>query len=234
LTTLRDGSVVSENLKRLAGEAAVARVKDGMIVGLGTGSTVEYTIRRIAEVMRAEGWKILCVPTSLATEQLAQEVGLPLISLEEVEGVDVAIDGADEVDPKLNLIKGGGGAHFREKVVARSARSVVIVVDASKVVPVLGTRMAVPVEVHPFGWRQTKAALEGLWCTVTLRTTGQETVRTDNGNYILDCKFGPIPKPEKLEREINNVPGVLENGLFVGLADVVLVAGAEGVREMTV
>lgn len=204
-----------------------------MTVGLGTGSTVAYTIRKLGEVVRARRWKILGVATSLATERLAREVGLPLISLEEVEGVDVAIDGADEVDPKLNLIKGGGGAHFREKVVARSARSVVIVVDASKVVPVLGTRMAVPAEVHPFGWRQTKVALESLWCTAALRTVGEDPFRTDNGNYIVDCKFGAIPKPEKLEREINNVPGVLENGLFVGLADVVLVAGAEGVRTLT-
>ena len=224
---------MSEELKRLAGEAAVAHVKEGMTVGLGTGSTVAYTIRKLAEVVRDKGWKILTVATSLATERLAREVGLPLISLEEVEGVDVAIDGADEVDPQLNLIKGGGGAHFREKVVARSARSVVIVVDRSKVVPVLGTRMAVPVEVHPFGWRQTKLALETLWCTATIRTADRDPFRTDNGNYILDCKFGSIPKPEKLEREINNVPGVLENGLFVGLADLALVASAEGVREMT-
>jgi ribose 5-phosphate isomerase A len=224
---------VSEDLKRLAGESAVAYAKDGFTIGLGTGSTVEYTIRRLGEVVRSQGWKILCVATSLATERLAREVGLPLISLEEVEGVDVAIDGADEVDPQLNLIKGGGGAHFREKVVARSARSVVIVVDASKVVPLLGTKMAVPVEVHPFGWRQTKVALESLWCKVAIRTVDGEPFRTDNGNYILDCKFGPIPKPEKLEREINNVPGVLENGLFVGLADLVLVAGSEGVRTMT-
>ncbi len=228
---VRDG--VSEELKRMAGEASIARVEDGMTVGLGTGSTVSYAIRKLAEVVRERGWKILGVATSLATERLAREVGLRLISLEEVEGVDIAIDGADEVDPRLNMIKGGGGAHFREKVVARSARSVVIVVDASKVVSVLGTRMAVPVEVHPFGWRQTKQALETLWCTASIRNEGGEPFHTDNGNYILDCKFGAIPKPEKLERELNNVPGVLENGLFVGLADVVLVAGAEGVRTLT-
>lgn len=224
---------MSEDHKRMAGEAAVARVKDGMAVGLGTGSTVEYTIRKLADVVNAQHWKILCVATSIATERRAQELGLPLVTLEDVEGVDVAIDGADEVDPRLNLIKGGGGAHFREKVVARSARSVLIVVDASKLVPVLGTRMPVPVEVHPFGWRQTKVALESLWCTATLRLGAGDPFRTDNGNYILDCKFGAIPKPEKLEREINNVPGVLENGLFVGLADEVLVAGSDGLRTLT-
>lgn len=233
LVAVRVGMSVTEDLKRIAGEAAVARVKDGMAVGLGTGSTVEYTIRKLAEVVHARGWKILCIATSLATERRARELGLPLVSLEEVDGVDVAIDGADEVDPKLNLIKGGGGAHFREKVVARSARSVLVVVDASKLVPVLGTKMPVPVEVHPFGWRQTKQALESLWCTATLRLAGEDPLRTDNDNYILDCKFGAIPKPEKLEREINNVPGVLENGLFVGLADEVLVAGSDGLRTLT-
>ena len=224
---------MSDDWKRIAGEAAVAHVRDGMTVGLGTGSTVAHTIRKLAEVVHAQGWKILGVPTSVATERLARDLGIPLVTFEEVEGVDVAIDGADEVDPKLNLIKGGGGAHFREKVVARSARLVVIAVDASKVVTVLGTRMAVPVEVHPFGWRQTKTALERLWCTATIRNEGADPFRTDNGNFVIDCKFGAIPKPEKLEREINNVPGVLENGLFVGLADLVLVGGSEGVRTMT-
>lgn len=224
---------MSDEWKRIAGEAAVAHVQDGMTVGLGTGSTVSHTIRKLAEVVHARRWKILGVPTSVATERLAREVGIPLVSFEEVEGVDVAIDGADEVDAKLNLIKGGGGAHFREKVVARSARLVVIVVDASKVVPVLGSKMAVPVEVHPFGWRQTKVSLESLWCTAAIRNEGADPFRTDNGNFVIDCKFGSIPKPEKLEREINNVPGVLENGLFVGLADLVLVAGPEGVRTMT-
>jgi ribose 5-phosphate isomerase A len=224
---------VSEDLKRMAGEAALAYVKDGMTIGLGTGSTVAYTIRKLGEVVRENGWRILGVPTSAATETLATSVGIPLVALEDVEVIDLAIDGADEVDPKRNMIKGGGGAHFREKVVARSAAQVVIVVDESKLVPVLGTKASVPVEVHPFGWKQTKAALETLWCTAALRSVGGEPFRTDNGNYILDCRFGPIPKPDKLEREINNVPGVLENGLFVGLVDLVLAAGPAGVRSLT-
>ena len=217
----------------MAGEAAVSYVRDGMTVGLGTGTTVAHTIRKLAEVAGEHGWRILGVPTSAATAKLAKAIGIPLISLEDVDGLDLAIDGADEVDPELNLIKGGGGAHFREKVVARAAAKVVIVVDESKLVPALGTRAPVPVEVHPFGWKQTKAALEGLWCTATLRTAGDMPILTDNGNYLIDCKFGPIPKPGKLEREINNVPGVLENGLFVGLADVVLAAGPGGVRTLT-
>lgn len=224
---------MSEDLKRIAGEAALAHVRDGMTVGLGTGSTVAYAIRGLGALIKERGWRVLGVATSEMTSALARSAGIPLIPLEDVEGLDLAIDGADEVDPKLNLIKGGGGAHFREKVVARSAAEVVIVVDASKLVPVLGTKSPVPVEVHPFGWRQTLRALEGLWCTATLRTVEGQPFATDNGNLVIDCRFGPIPKPEKLEREINNVPGVLENGLFVGLADVVLAAGPDGVRTLT-
>lgn len=224
---------MSEDLKRLAGEAAVAYVNDGMTVGLGTGSTVAFAIRKLGEVARSRTWRVLGVPTSAGAAALAKSVGIPLVALEDVESIDVALDGADEVDPKLNLIKGGGGAHFREKVVARAASKVVIVVDESKLVPVLGTNAPVPVEVHPFGWKQTKTALEGLWCTAALRRAGDMPFLTDNGNYLIDCKFGAIPKPEKLEREINNIPGVLENGLFVGLVDVVLAAGPGGVRTLS-
>ena len=216
----------------MAGEAAIAYVQDGMTVGLGTGSTAAHAIRAVAAAMRDRGWRVRGVATSVATEQLAASLGIPLVTLEEVDAVDVAIDGADEVDRKRNLIKGAGGALFREKVVARAAAKVVIVVDESKLVDVLGTKALVPVEVHSFGWRVTKRLVEGLWCTATLRAPGGTPYRTDNGNLILDCRFGPIPKPEKLEREINNVPGVLENGLFVGLAPVVLAAGPEGVRTL--
>ena len=223
---------VPDSLKRLAGEAAVEEVKDGMTVGLGTGSTAAFAIRALGERVRTRGWRILGVATSTATEELAGSVGIPLVALDDLEAVDVAIDGADEVDPKLNLIKGAGGALFREKVVARAAAKVVIVVDASKLVPQLGTKAPVPVEVHPYGWRQTKKVLEELWCTATLRMAGNAPYRTDNGNLVLDCKFGPIPKPDKLEREINNVPGVLENGLFIGLANLVIVAGPDGVRRI--
>jgi len=226
-------AAVSEDPKRIAGEAAVAYVTDGMAVGLGTGTTVAHAIRRLGEVIRERGIHILGVPTSASSAKLAKAAGVPLVALEDVDRLDLAIDGADEVDPKLNLIKGGGGAHFREKVVARAAEKVVIVVDEEKIVPVLGTKSPVPVEVHPFGWKQTTAALEGLWCTATLRRVGDMPFLTDNGNYVIDCKFGPIPKPDKLEREINNLPGVLENGLFVGLADVVLVGGPGGLRTLT-
>jgi ribose 5-phosphate isomerase A len=225
---------VSEDRKRIAGEAALAHVGDGMTVGLGTGSTTAFFVRGLGDAVRKRGWRVRGVATSLATEALAREVGISLVALEDVDRVDVAVDGADEVDPKLDMIKGAGGALFREKVVARAAAKVVIVVDAAKLVPRLGTKAPVPVEVHPFGWRHTKLALEGLWCTAILRTTeGGIPFRTDNGNYVLDCTFGPIPKPDKLEREINNVPGVIENGLFVGLADIVLAAGPDGLRTLT-
>src|SRR2546427_4455176 len=137
-------SPVSEDLKQVAGEAALAYLRDGMTGGLGTGSTVAFTIRKLGEVVRERRWRILGVATSAQTAALAISVGVPLVALEDIEAVDVAVDGADEVDPKLNLIKGGGGAHFREKVVARTAAQVVIVVDASKLVSQLGTRMAVP------------------------------------------------------------------------------------------
>ena len=227
-------AAVSEDWKRLAGEAALAHVKDGMTVGLGTGSTAAHAIHALAAAVRDHGWRVRGVATSVATEQLAASLGIPLVTLEEAEAVDVAIDGADEVDPKRNLIKGAGGALFREKVVARAAAKLVIVVDVSKLVDVLGIKAPVPVEVHPFGWRGTKRLLEGLWCTAILRAPDGVPYRTDNGNLVLDCRFGPIPKPEKLEREINNVPGVLENGLFVGLADVVLVGGGGGLRTLTV
>ena len=226
-------AAVSEEWKRAAGEAAVGYVRDGMTVGLGTGSTTAHAIRALAATVQEKGWRVRGVATSVATERLADSLGLPLVALEDAEAVDVAIDGADEVDPKLNLIKGAGGALFREKVVARHAAKVVIVVDEGKLVPQLGTKFPVPVELHPFGWRHTKKLLEGLWCTATLRDAGGAPFRTDNGNYIVDCRFGPIAKPDKLEREINNVPGVLENGLFVGIAHLVLAAGPEGVRTLS-
>ena len=224
---------MGEDGKRRAGEAALAYVRDGMVVGLGTGTTAAHAIRVLAAVSQERGWRMRGIATSLATERLASSLGIPLVTLDDVDAVDLAIDGADEVDPKLNLIKGAGGALFREKVVAQAAAKVVIVVEEAKLVPVLGTRSPVPVEVHAFGWRQAKRRLEGLWCTAERRTTDGAPYRTDNGNYVLDCRFGPIPKPEKLEREINNVPGVLENGLFVGLTPVVLAAGPEGVRTLT-
>ena len=204
------------------------RVEEGSIVGLGTGSTAKYAILKLGD-MAQDGFGVRGVPTSIATANLAKEHGIPLTSLEEVPKIDLTIDGADEVDPHLDMIKGMGGALFREKLVAAASKKVAIAVDASKLVKKLGSRVPVPVEVHPFGWKVSKARLEALGGAPELRAAGGATVRTDNDNYLLDTRFKLIRDPGALEREINNVPGVLENGLFVGLASVVFVADAKGV-----
>jgi len=214
--------------KRAAAEAAVAFVKKGYVVGLGTGSTAKYAILKLGD-MAQDGFEVRGVPTSMATANLAKEHGIPLTSLEECPKIDLTIDGADEVDPHLDMIKGMGGALFREKLVAAASKTVAIAVDASKLVKKLGSRAPVPVEVHPFGWRISKARLEALGGAPELRTAGAATYRTDNDNYILDTQFKAIKSPADLEQSINNVPGVVENGLFVGVATVVFVADAKGV-----
>ncbi|TLZ57346.1 MAG: ribose-5-phosphate isomerase RpiA [Methanobacteriota archaeon] len=214
--------------KRAAAEAAVALVKKGYVVGLGTGSTAKYAILKLGD-MAQDGFEVRGVPTSMATANLAKEHGIPLTSLEECPKIDLTIDGADEVDPHLDMIKGMGGALFREKLVAAASKTVAIAVDASKLVKKLGSRAPVPVEVHPFGWRVSKARLEALGGAPELRTAGAATYRTDNDNYILDTRFKSIKSPADLEQSINNVPGVVENGLFVGVATVVFVADAKGV-----
>ena len=221
-----------EAQKRAAAEAAVALVKEGSIVGLGTGSTAKYAILKLGD-MAQDGFEVRGVPTSIATANLAKEHGIPLTSLEEFPRIDLTIDGADEVDPHLDMIKGMGGALFREKLVAAASKKVAIAVDASKLVKKLGSRVPVPVEVHPFGWKVSKARLEALGGAPELRAAGGATVRTDNDNYLLDTRFKLIRDPGALEREINNVAGVLENGLFVGLASVVFVADAKGVQKRT-
>lgn len=217
--------------KELAAIAAVSLVQDGMVVGLGTGSTAEIAIRHLGQLVKA-GLRIRCVPTSKATEALAASLRIPLTTLEVNPLVDLTIDGADEVDPQLNLIKGGGGAHFREKVVARASQREIIIVDSGKLVKRLGERFAVPVEVHPFAWRVAATALTELACVPVLRERGPSPFLTDNGYHILDCKFDGIDDPAALEKEINNVPGVLENGLFVGLASLVLVGEAGSLRRL--
>ena len=214
--------------KRAAAEAAVALVKEGYVVGLGTGSTAKYAILKLGD-MAQDGFGVRGVPTSIATANLAKEHGIPLTSLEECPKIDLTIDGADEVDPHLDMIKGMGGALFREKLVAAASKAVAIAVDASKLVKKLGSRAPVPVEVHPFGWRISKARLEDLGGRPELRTAGAATYRTDNDNYILDTRFKSIKSPADLEQSINNVPGVVENGLFVGVATVVFVADAKRV-----
>ncbi len=218
-------------MKRKAAEAALAYVKPGMVLGLGTGSTARFFLEGVARLVR-EGVDLKGVPTSFATADAAKELGIPLTSLEERPSVDLCVDGADEVDPKLDLIKGLGGALFREKIVAAASKRFIVIVDASKLVPRLGTKAPVPVEVHPFGWKTAAAALEGLGATVELRRRDAETVRTDNGNNLLDARFGPIKAPSKLAARIAAIPGVVGHGLFLGMADAVVVASDEGVRTL--
>ena len=219
-----------EELKKLAGEKAVELIKDKMIVGLGTGSTVEYTIRKLGKKIRDEGLEIKGIPTSIHTKRLAKEEKIPLTTLEENPEIDITIDGADEVDSYLNLIKGGGGALTREKIIAFNSKKVIIVVDDSKVVKALGIDFDLPVEVVKFGWTSTKKSLEQFDCEVKLREIMEnEPYITDNGNYILDCEFERIDDPSELEKEINNIPGVVENGLFVDLVDEVIAGGKQGI-----
>jgi ribose 5-phosphate isomerase A len=221
------GLVEQIEMKKQAAEKAVQYIEDGMVIGFGTGSTVEFAIKKIRELVD-NGLKIKGIPTSLKTKRLATELKIPLIELDDHTEVDVTIDGADEVDSNLNLIKGGGGALTREKIIAYHSKKVIIVVDETKIVKGLGCDSSLPVEVTKFGWKATKKELEGLGCTTELRKIIDEAFITDNQNYIIDCDFGKISDPEVLEKEINSIPGVLENGLFIGLADEVIVGSKQG------
>ncbi len=220
-----------DDLKRQAAEAALGYIKPGMVLGLGTGSTAELFLEGVARLV-AGGMDLKGVPTSFATAEAAKRLGIPLTSLEESLWLDLCVDGADEVDPKLDLIKGLGGALLREKIVAAASKTFVVIVDESKLVARLGTKSPVPVEVHPFGWRNASAALEGLGARVALRRKDGEAYRTDNGNHILDASFGPITGPVKLASRISGIPGVLGHGLFLKMAHAVLVGSEEGVRTL--
>lgn len=216
--------------KEAAGRAAAELVRDGMVVGLGTGSTVHFTLERLAERVRGERLALRCVPTSLDTERKARSLGMPLVALDEIESIDLTIDGADEIDARFDMIKGGGGALLREKVVAELSKREVIVVDRSKVVERLGVRFALPVEVVPFARAAVARRIAALGAAWTLRMRdGQEAVLTDNGNQILDCRFtGGIADAVALERALDEIPGVVESGLFVGLAHVLVIGADDG------
>ena len=221
-----------EELKKLAGEKAVDHIEDGMIIGLGTGSTIEYALRKIGKLCR-EGLDIKGIPTSIHTKRIATEEKIPLTTLDENPVIDLTIDGADEVDSNLNLIKGGGGALTREKIIAFNSKKVIIVIDDSKIVKCLGIDFALPVEVVKFGWTSTKKTLEEFDCQVELRKVmGDEPFITDNSNYILDCEFERIEDPAQMEIDINSIPGVVENGLFIGLVDEVIVGGKQGISTL--
>ncbi len=218
--------------KRLAGEKAAELVRDGDVVGLGTGSTVKYTILELGRRIREESLEISGIPTSEATRLLAIEQGIPLVSFEEVERVDIAIDGADQVSKRLELIKGGGGALFREKVVAANSKEFIVVVSQDKLSDFLN--MYVPVEVLPFAWKPVQRKLQRLGARVKLREGSGKAgpVITDNGNYILDASFGKITNPKELEEEINSIVGVVENGIFTLNVSRVIVGEPSGVRYL--
>lgn len=218
-----------ERLKQTAAERAVEEIQPGAIVGLGTGSTVYYVLRALGEKVRG-GLKITGIATSKQTEIISAKQGIPLSTLAEHPVIDVTIDGADEIDPSLNLIKGGGGALVREKIIAHASKRLVIVADASKSVSVLGTTFALPVEVLQFGWEATQATINSICGKSTMRYNGEKPFLSDNGNYILDCRFDAIRQPAQIELQLNNLPGVVENGLFVNRADKAIIGTTSGVE----
>jgi ribose 5-phosphate isomerase A len=215
----------------MAAEGALSYVKPGMVLGLGTGSTARHFLEGVARLV-ASGMDLKGVPTSFATAEAAKQLGIPLTSLEERPRLDLCVDGADEVDPRLNLIKGLGGALFREKIVAAASETFLVIVDESKLVRRLGTKAPVPVEVHPFGWRNAAEALGGLGAKIELRRVGGEVFQTDNGNRIVDARFPSIRSPATLAVQIMSIPGVVGHGLFLGMADLVVVASEKGVRTL--
>ncbi len=220
--------------KQQAADRAVAYVQSGMVVGLGAGSTALLATRRIGQLLREGRLRdIVGVPCSSAIEAEARALGIPL-TLDPPDMVDLTIDGADEVDPELNLIKGGGGALLHEKIVAQANLREVIIVDESMLSPALGTHWALPVEVIPFGWHAQRRFLESLGARITVRQQRDGTpFRTDQGNLILDCAFGPLQQPKELAAKLDAWTGIVEHGLFLGLATEVIVAGADGVRHLT-
>ena len=225
------------NPKQYAAERAVSYLKDGMTVGLGTGSTAAFAIHALGRRFQSETLTLRCVATSQESEDLARTYGIPFVSLAEItDGFDVTIDGADEVDPQFRLIKGGGGALVREKIVAYATRSEIIIVDPSKVQPALGAR-PLPVAILPFAWEWTQARLEETFGVPAPRRPrpGGEPFLTDDGLYLLDMAFGaPLPSPDTLEARLKAIVGVVESGLFVGLCQRLIVGHADGrVEEMT-
>ena len=220
--------------KRLAAERAVGLVRSGMVVGLGTGSTARFAIRRIGELLAAGTLADLVgVSTSAASTAEAERLGIPLVSDDWAGEIDLVIDGADEVDPRLDLIKGGGGALLREKIVAQTSRRRVIVVDDSKLSPLLGSRSSLPVEVTQFGWRAQQHYLESLGARVAARAAPGGLFVTEAGNLILDCAFGPLAEPGRLAALLAARAGIVEHGLFLGMATDLVVAGPGGIEHRT-
>lgn len=217
------------NTRRLAAEKAVEYVQQGMIVGLGTGTTAYWAIQLIGSKVK-EGLKIRGIATSAQSEQLARDAGIPVISFADTNHIDVTIDGADEADDRLNVIKGGGGALLREKIVGSATRQYIIIADEKKLVSRLGS-FPLPVEVVQFGWELTFERLRNLGATPVLRQAGGSAHITDNGNYTVDCAFGPIADPKRMHDTINNITGVVDNGLFLEMADILILGCPDGTTK---
>ena len=220
---------MSSNNKQRAAAAAAELITDGMILGLGTGTTASYLVQILGERVR-QGMRIQGVPTSEVTRQLALAEGVPLTTLEEQPVLDLCLDGADEVDPELNLIKGGGGALLREKIVASAARERIIMVDVCKCVDCLGA-FPVAIEVIPFGWEVTRRQLEQFGGVSTLRQREGKPFVTDQGHYIIDCALSQIEDAPRLNHQLNQLPGVVENGLFVDMTDRLIIGSPDGITE---
>ena len=226
------GPVDRDVWKRAAAERAMAAVRDGMVLGLGSGSTAEIALALLAERVGA-GLRVRCIATSERTRMLALQLGIPLTGFDAHAGIDLAIDGADQVERgTLNLVKGLGGALLREKIVAASAQRMIVVVDESKLVTRLGGRTPLPVEIAAFGWPSTVARLEAAGYRPTLRRADRAPFTTDGGNHIADCAIAEIADPRKLEADLHALPGVVETGLFIGMASTVIVGGPQGVEEL--
>ena len=222
----------SAQYKAQAAQAAVELVQSGMVVGLGHGSTVQHALDALAAKLKAGDLEeILGIPCSTHTEAEAQRLGIPLGDINTVGSIDLTIDGADEVDPNMNLIKGGGGALLREKIVAQASQREVIIVDHEKLSKVLGSNFPLPVEVERFGWQRQRTYVQALGAEVTLREKDGEPVLSDQGNYLLDCDFGSIDNLYALASALEGRAGILEHGLFLNLATDLIVAGPDGVKH---
>lgn len=227
-----------DKAKYVAARRAVEFVEDGMRVGLGTGSTAAWMVRCLGELVREEGMQITGVATSTRTAELARDVGVTIKTLDDVRWLDLTIDGTDEYDPNLNLVKGGGGALLHEKVVATASDQMVVIADPTKQVDTLGA-FPLPVEVIPFGWQTTKALIEEMLSNLdvlgrsaSLRLSGTEPFRSDEGNFILDLHLRRIAQPAQLSLVLNQIPGVVENGLFLDICDVLIIGNADGTVEV--
>ncbi len=227
-----------DKAKFAAARRAVDFVEDGMKVGLGTGSTAAWMVRCLGEMVREEGLRIVGVPTSSRTADLARQVGIAVVGLDEAKWLDLTIDGADEFDAQMNLIKGGGGALLQEKIVATASDQMIVITDASKEVVSLGA-FPLPVEVVPFGWQTTRALIEEMLVSMdvlgrqtTLRLNGSQPFVTDEGNFIVDLHLNRIANPRQLSLVLNQIPGVVENGLFIDICDMVIIGGADGKVEV--